>query len=177
MTNVMLSPTLETTRLEPIWPEGLSQQYLERHGLEACLVHMMGCHPILLHDGANNSRIRWLDIIRNGVSNRQSDGSCHYSIEGRSYELDQHMVKKLDDARPFVADVNRFLEYSITLLSSTLALVGQERERAETCISSLPPQCRAAGKLTKTGKQGPFVPPLQLIQRLNQVFRTVDMGI
>lgn len=134
--------------LEPSqpWPEGLSGQYLESHGLEGCLQRIIGCNPSFLDDETDNTRLGWLEIIRHGVFNRKSDGSSQCSINGRHIKIDQHMDKKIDDGRRFIEN----METTALKIKLSEEFITKELQDAQIRMSSPPPP---DGNLTKAGIQ------------------------
>lgn len=117
------------------WPNGLSEEYLERHGLEGCLQHIIGCDPTSLTNDIDNAHIGWVDIIRDVVLERKSDESFHCYFNEKHFELDQHIYKKIKDGRNFLANIER-----ISLATEACdEMIHREIQAITRCMPPPPP--------------------------------------
>ncbi|KAJ5518836.1 hypothetical protein N7453_001258 [Penicillium expansum] len=76
-----------------------SKQPLNSYEMERSLRKNMGCGPSCLDEDASSTSICWLDIVRHGEFQQQSDGCYHCYIQGKVFVHDEQLHNRVDFCR------------------------------------------------------------------------------
>ncbi|CAI7647269.1 unnamed protein product [Penicillium glandicola] len=74
--------------------------------MERSLRKNMGYDPLCLDEDANSTSICWLDIVRHGDFQQQSDGCYHCSIQGKVFIHDQQLHNRVEFCRSHAPDIS-----------------------------------------------------------------------
>lgn len=83
-----------------------SKRPLKSYDIERSLSKNMGRDPSCWNEDANSASISWLDIVRHGDFEQQSDGSYHCSIQGRVLEFDPQSHDRVEFCRSHAVQIS-----------------------------------------------------------------------
>ncbi|KAJ6186150.1 hypothetical protein N7519_007451 [Penicillium mononematosum] len=83
-----------------------SREPLKSYDIERSLSKNMGRDPSCWNEDANSASISWLDIVRHGDFEQQSDGSYHCSIQGRVLEFDPQSHDRVEFCRSHAVQIS-----------------------------------------------------------------------
>ncbi|OQE26175.1 hypothetical protein PENFLA_c007G07808 [Penicillium flavigenum] len=83
-----------------------SKEPLKSYDIERSLSKNMGRDPSCWNEDANSASISWLDIVRHGDFEQQSDGSYHCSIQGRVLEFDPQSHDRVEFCRSHAVQIS-----------------------------------------------------------------------
>ncbi|KAJ5199374.1 hypothetical protein N7491_000069 [Penicillium cf. griseofulvum] len=125
---------------------------LKSYDMERSLRKIMGRDPSCLDEDADSTSICWLDIVRHGDFQEQSDGYYHCSVQGKVFVHDQEIQDKVEfcknhaihisNSGPSHEDMQREVEVSMEILADM-----SNQLKCPYFLSSRP--C-ASGSLTET---------------------------
>ncbi|OQE39831.1 hypothetical protein PENCOP_c006G08707 [Penicillium coprophilum] len=135
-----------------------SNQPLKSYDMERSLRKNMGCDPPCLDNDVNSTSICWLDIVRHGIFQEQSDGCYNCSIQGKVFAHDQQLHHRVEFCRthvPHISDSetsNEEVEREVESTQEILTDISDELSDVSRCSYFPPP--RASGYLTRTDTKG-----------------------
>ncbi|CAG8895615.1 unnamed protein product [Penicillium egyptiacum] len=83
-----------------------SKQPLKSYDIERSLSKIMACDPSGWNKDANSTSICWLDIVRHGDFEQQSDGSYYCSIQGKVINFDPQIHDRVEFCRSHAAQIS-----------------------------------------------------------------------
>ncbi|KAJ5836341.1 hypothetical protein N7447_002367 [Penicillium robsamsonii] len=159
-----------------------SKQPLKSYDMERSLKKNMGCDPLCLDEETDSTSISWLDIVRHGDFQEQSEG-YHCFIQGKVFFHDQQLQNRVDFCRrhalhisnsgPSHQEVRREVEVTQEILSD----ISNELSHIPKCLYFPLPQAFASGYLTGADTRGLENLEQTMKMRLSYLLSLLDPGI